>query len=226
MPEILYSDKSIVVINKPAGMLSVPGRSLGMQDSAALRIRKKFHGCIEQPSVHRLDMDTSGLMVFALTVEAHRNLSIQFSNSTIKKTYISVLDGIIDKRLGASGRIELKFRLDIDNRPYQIFDSVNGKTGITLWNKIEEKNDRTRIEFIPHTGRTHQLRLHSAHPVNFMDGLNHGGLGCPVAGDRLYGNSNDDEHAAGIRMLLHASELEFAHPDTGEYLHFFCAAPF
>ena len=228
MPDIIYSDSSIAVINKPAGMLSVPGKGAGKQNSAAARIRSLFPGCIMQPSVHRLDMDTSGLLVFALTAEAHRDLSIQFQNSAVNKKYIAVLEGKLDKRLGRSGRIELKFRLDPDNRPYQVFDPVQGKPGVSLWKIIDNVRstervnspEQTRIEFTPLTGRTHQLRLHAAHPVNFISGMNTGGLGCPISGDRLYGSSSDSEHEAGTRMLLHASELEFRHPLSGRKISF------
>ena len=223
MPEIIYSDHHIVVINKPAGMLSIPGRGPERQDSAASRICSLFQDCIKQPSVHRLDMDTSGLMVFALTPEAHRNLSIQFQNSEVHKKYIAILEGLIgstysnSKSSPVSGRIELKFRLNPANRPYQIYDPVNGKTGITIWKKLNESNGRTRVEFEPLTGRTHQLRLHSAHPYKSDES---GGLGCPIVGDRLYGSSNDEEHEKGIRMLLHASKLEFKHPETSDLMSF------
>ena len=216
-PEILYSDDSIAVINKPAGMLSVPGRGPEKEDSAALRLKQQFPLCIEQPSVHRLDMDTSGLMVFALTREAQRGLSIQFQQSSVCKKYIAVLEGLIDSGLGRSGRIELKFRLDPDNRPYQIFDPVRGKNGISLWRLEAFENGNTRVEFKPLTGRTHQLRLHAAHPA---------GLGRAIVGDRLYGSSCDEAHQNGERMLLHASMLEFQHPQTEERMLFRSPPPF
>lgn len=223
MLELLYSDESIAVICKPAGMLSIPGRGPGKEDSASTRIREMFPGCITQPSVHRLDMDTSGLMVFALTAAAHRSLSIQFQNGEVHKRYTAVLEGIINESLGSSGRIELKFRLDPDNRPHQIHDPVQGKKGITLWRKIDENGGRSRVEFQLLTGRTHQLRLHSAHPAASDGG---GGLGCPIAGDRLYGSSSDEKHTDGERMLLHASELLFTHPAGGEKMNFRSEPPF
>ncbi|MBI9108357.1 MAG: RluA family pseudouridine synthase [Spirochaetales bacterium] len=218
--EILYSDDSIVVLNKPAGLLSVPGRGEGMTDSAALRIREMFPICIVQPSVHRLDMDTSGLMVFALTTGAHRNLSIQFQNGEVRKKYIAILEG---EPAGDSGEIRLSFRLDPENRPYQVYDPVQGKAGITLWKKLEAAGGKTRVEFTPLTGRTHQLRLHSSHPAGCGGS---GGLGCPIIGDRLYGSSSDREHAEGIRILLHASDLEFLHPTTTFKMSFRSPAPF
>ena len=224
--DILYSDQTTVVINKPAGLLSVPGRGPGKQDSAVNRIREIFSGCIEQPSVHRLDMDTSGLMVFALTSAAHRNISIQFQEGLVHKKYIAVLEGLLSPELGGNGRIELWFRLDTDNRPRQIPDKLYGKKGITLWKKLDENGERSRVEFEPLTGRTHQLRLHAAHPVDITGGINRGGLGCPIAGDRLYGSSSDSEHEQGVRMLLHASELEFLHPDTHERFEFKNQPPF
>lgn len=215
--DILYHDCSIVIINKPAGMLSIPGRGPDKTDSAAFRICTILQDCIKQPSVHRLDMDTSGLLLFALTAEAHRNLSIQFQKGEVSKKYIAVLNGLIDDRLTNQGRIELKFRLDPENRPYQVFDPVKGKKGITLWKKLDEAHGQTRIGFKPLTGRTHQLRLHSAHKQ---------GLGCPIAGDRLYGNSNDKEHENGIRMMLHASQLGFTHPETGSQFTITSDPPF
>lgn len=201
-------------------MLSVPGRGPEKADSAAARIREHFSGCIAQPAVHRLDMDTSGLMVFALTAEAHRNLSIQFRDNLVRKRYTAMLDGIPDERLGGSGRIELSFRLDPDHRPFQVYDPVNGKIGITDWKILEIRGGNTFIEYTPLTGRTHQLRLHSAHPVHFSDGVNTGGMGCPITGDRLYGSSSDSEHAGGARMMLHAAEISFSHPESGRIMRF------
>lgn len=200
---IIYQDSAIVVVNKPSGFLSVPGRGADKQDCVVKRIRTIFHDCIAQPSVHRLDMETSGLMVLALTTEAHRHLSIQFQNRTVKKQYVAILSGTVEPEYG---EIKLPFRLDVANRPYQIYDPVQGKWGITLWKKIEVKNHQTRILFTPITGRTHQLRVHASHPM---------GLGCPIVGDRLYGYGKP-----GDRMHLHASYLSFQHPDSEEVLCF------
>jgi tRNA pseudouridine32 synthase/23S rRNA pseudouridine746 synthase len=194
--DIVHQDAAIVVVNKPGGLLSVPGRGADKQDCVVARIRDLFPDCIPQPSVHRLDMDTSGLMVLALTTAAHKHLSLQFQNRTIKKRYVALVTGIVEKE---KGEINLAFRLDVTHRPYQIFDPVHGKWGTTLWEKIEVKNRRTRILFTPLTGRTHQLRLHAAHPS---------GLGCPIVGDRLYGHGKP-----GDRLHLHAACLRFRHPD-------------
>ena len=155
MIDFIYIDGDIAVIDKPAGLLSVPGRGPEKKDSAAERIKQAVPGCLEQPSVHRLDMDTSGLMVFALNRGAHRDLSIQFQNSAVRKEYTAVLDGLIPPGLGAGGIIRLRFRLDPSDRPRQIWDPVNGKEGITLWTKISEEDGRTRLRYRPLTGRTH-----------------------------------------------------------------------
>jgi tRNA pseudouridine32 synthase / 23S rRNA pseudouridine746 synthase len=207
--KILYSDLSLVVIEKPGGLLSVPGRGMDKRDCVASRIRALFPGCIEQPSVHRLDQFTSGLMVMALTRNAHRHLSLQFASKSVKKIYIAMLDGIVKKM---EGEIVLSFRLDPNNRPYQIYDPDYGKSGITRWKKIRSTMGKTRVEFLPLTGRTHQLRLHAAHEL---------GLGCPIVGDRLYGKGQE-----GQQMLLHASYLCFCHPESGLWMEFNSTPPF
>jgi tRNA pseudouridine32 synthase/23S rRNA pseudouridine746 synthase len=200
---ILYDDYCIIIVDKPSGLLSVPGRGPDKLDSVAQRIKALYPGCIAQPSVHRLDMATSGLTVMALTAESHRNISIQFQKRIVKKRYIALLDGILEKD---EGQISLPFRLDPENRPYQIYDPVYGKVGITRWKKTGMEYGKTRVEFTPLTGRTHQLRIHSAHEL---------GLNCPIIGDSLYGNGREGE-----RMMLHASYLAFQHPVTGEFLEF------
>lgn len=201
--DIIFKDSSIVVVNKPGGLLSVPGRGPDKQDCLVNRLRTHFPECIPQPSVHRLDMDTSGLMVIALTTDAHRILSIQFQDRTVKKQYIALLEGVVKKD---QGEITLPFRLDVENRPYQIYDPLQGKMGTTLWKKLEAQNNQTRIFFTPITGRTHQLRLHASHPM---------GLGCPIVGDRLYGNGKP-----GDRLLLHATALTFQHPESNQTMRF------
>ncbi len=206
---IIHKDKIFVVIIKKSGFLSVPGRGPENKDCVTARVKKLYPDCIEQPSVHRLDMDTSGLMVMALTKESHRNLSIQFQDRWTEKTYIALLDGIIE---GDSGTIELAFRLDVDNRPIQIYDPECGKMGITHWKKLEVKNGITLIEFTPVTGRTHQLRLHSSH---------HLGLGIPIIGDPFYGTETEPG-----KLKLHANFLSFYHPETEEKLSFYSEPSF
>jgi len=206
---ILHVEPEFVVVDKPAGLLSVPGRGPAKQDCVVRRIRDLFPDCPEQPSVHRLDMDTSGLMVLARTVEAHRELSSQFAERRVQKKYLAVLDGVVGEE---QGRIELSFRLDPDNRPHQVYDSVQGKSGLTRWRRLSVQDGTTRVEFIPLTGRTHQLRLHAAHSL---------GLGCPIIGDRLYGTRRPGE-----RMLLHAAFLQFFHPLTEAAVEFYSEVPF
>ena len=211
--EIIYADQQLAVINKPGGLLAVPGRGPDKQDCVVSRFKKKFPAAIAQPAVHRLDMATSGLMVLALTAESHRHLSRQFSERLVKKNYIALLDGRVQ---GKSGEICLRFRLDPDNRPHQVYDPVHGKLGISYWQNLEVSSKagqlQTRVKFIPLTGRTHQLRLHAAHEQ---------GLGCPIVGDSLYGSGNQ-----GDPMLLHAAGLAFVHPATGEWMEFSSPVPF
>lgn len=207
--KILYIEKSFAVVEKSSGLLSVPGRLPQHKDSVALRFLNLYPHAIPQPTVHRLDMDTSGLLVLAITKQAHRNLSIQFQDRQVKKRYEAVLDGTIPTE---GGEVELPFRLDIYRRPYQIYDPIHGKLGLTTWEKLGDEKGRTRVSFFPHTGRTHQLRVHAAHAF---------GLGTPIVGDNLYGTQK-----TGQRLLLHAAELTFSHPDTGRPLHFQSPVPF
>ena len=211
--EILYRDKDIIVINKPSGLLSVPGKGEDKQDCAEARIRKLFSDAPKQCAVHRLDMETSGILILALNVKAHRILNEQFSEGLVRKKYIALLDGILHGK--PEGRTELPFRLDTENRPHQIYDAVNGKIGITEWKKISVKKGLTRIEFSPLTGRTHQLRLAASCPVEL------GGLGIPIKGDSLYGVCKDGE-----RLMLHAAEIEFFHPISGEKINLTCHSDF
>ncbi|MDR3630182.1 MAG: RluA family pseudouridine synthase [Desulfocapsaceae bacterium] len=206
---ILYKDRFTAVVDKPGGLLSVPGRRPENQDCVVNRLRRLYPDCIKQPAVHRLDMYTSGLMVLALTKEAHRHLCRQFEQRSVEKLYIAVLNGIVSQ---VSGEITLAFRLDTTNRPHQVYDPARGKPGTTVWKKLQCADGKTRVEFRPLTGRTHQLRLHAAHAL---------GLNCPIAGDRLYGGG-----AEGEPMLLHASYLSFQHPDSGRRMEFSSPAPF
>ena len=228
--EILYRDSNIIVVNKPGGVLSVPGRGKKKFDSIETRVRTLFPECIKQPAVHRLDMETSGILVLAFTKEAHRDLNRQFEQGSVQKKYTALLDGLLEEAQGEkaprngeiSGIIKLKFRLDVNNRPHQIYDEENGKEGITEWKKegtklyinplTGEKKRLTRVTFIPHTGRTHQLRLASS-SIH--------GLGLPIKGDSLYGKCSKGE-----RLMLHACEITFEHPVTKEKMHFSVPSPF
>ena len=167
-------------------------------------------------------METSGLMLLAFTPAAHRELSRQFQEGEVSKEYVALLDGVLAKKgIAPEGVMELTFRLDINNRPHQIWDSVYGKKAVTEW-KIEcvqdyhapdgSRRPATRVLFRPHTGRTHQLRLASADPHGF---------GVPIIGDTLYGSC-----AEGERLMLHASRLCFTHPVTGRRMEFTSPVPF
>ena len=212
--EILYCDKDIIVINKPSGLLSVPGKGEEKQDCAEARVRNFFPQAPKQCAVHRLDMETSGILVLALNTEAHRKLNEDFASGKVHKKYIALLDGVL--RGKPEGRTELPFRLDVENRPHQIYDAKNGKLGITEWKKLgveklkfqDQEKLVTRIEFSPLTGRTHQLRLAASCPCQL------GGLGIPIDGDSLYGSCSK-----GQRLMLHAAEITFLHPTSGEKIN-------
>ncbi len=211
--KVLYVDEDIIVVDKPTAFLSVPGIGPEKQDCVVSRVKKIIPFSIENPSVHRLDMDTSGILVLGLTKEAQRDLSIQFQERKVKKSYIALLDGVLHEK---KGTITLPFRLDTENRPYQIYDEKNGKIGVTRFERIRVEPYRgrhvTRMKFSPSTGRTHQLRVHSAHEK---------GLGMPIIGDHLYGKREEGE-----RLLLHAATLTFTHPRTGKKMHFKSPSPF
>lgn len=206
---IMFSDDSLVLVNKPGGLLAVPGRGPDKQDCVVSRARGLFADLPAQPAVHRLDMHTSGLMMLARNHEAHKELSRQFEHRLVSKRYIALVEGTVTPD---AGTIDLAFRLDPANRPYQVYDLVNGKQGITMWRKLSEQPPGARIEFIPLTGRTHQLRLHAAHPL---------GLNAPIVGDALYGRGREDR-----KMFLHATFIAFNHPLTGEHLEFNSNVPF
>ena len=203
--QIVYSDAHLVVVNKPSGMLAVPGKGENKEGSVMDRVKELFEGCISHPTVHRLDMDTSGIMVLALTKEAQRHLSIQFQNRTVSKTYLALLNGKLDESF-QEGRIELPFRLDVENRPLQIYDPEHGKVGVTEWRRLEDREEHTLVEFKPITGRTHQLRVHACHEK---------GLGMPIFGDTLYGG-----HSRHGELKLHATQIIFTHPETAELMEF------
>jgi len=206
---IIHHDDHILVIDKPGGLLSVPGKGPEKQDCVVSRARSFFTDLPPQPAVHRLDLHTTGIMLLARTQDAHRHLVHQFQYRLVSKRYIAILDGSLATE---SGSIELSFRLDPQNRPYQVLDPLNGKSGITIWQKLAEKDGRTRVALTPLTGRTHQLRLHAAHSQ---------GLGTPIVGDFLYGNGKD-----GDMMLLHSASISLVHPGSGQPCEFKSEPPF
>ena len=194
--EIVYEDPWLSVINKPAGMLSVPGKEDAV--SVYSLMREQYPEADSPLTVHRLDMGTSGLMLIAKTKRVHQNLQAQFKNRLVRKRYVALLEGIVPKD---KGTVDLPLCLNPLDRPRQMVHTEHGKPAITDYQVLERLDGkRTRIAFYPRTGRTHQLRIHAAHPL---------GLHCPIIGDELYGEKAD-------RLYLHAEYLEFTHPITGE----------
>jgi tRNA pseudouridine32 synthase/23S rRNA pseudouridine746 synthase len=195
--EIVYEDEHLLVVNKPNEFLSVPG--VNLTDSVQTRMKEKYPNATGPLIVHRLDMSTSGLMIIALSKEVHKSLQSLFIKRSLIKQYVAILDGTIE---GEGGFIDLPLRLDIDDRPRQMVCFEHGKSSRTQWKVIDRKDGKTKIQFFPITGRTHQLRVHSAH----KDGLN-----TPILGDDLYGKRDS-------RLYLHAERLEFTHPVSSKFM--------
>lgn len=204
---IVHQSPRFVVVDKPAGLLAVPGRGPDKADCVASRVRIAFPDAEGPMVVHRLDMETSGLMVLALDPDAQRHLSRQFQDRRVDKSYVALVGP--DVR-GDSGDIDLPLRADIDNRPIQIVDHDQGKAARTRWRVLSRETDRTRLHLEPETGRTHQLRVHLA-----------SGLGRPILGDSLYGSGDPSP-----RLMLHASMLSILDPDGGRRVEFDSAVPF
>ena len=197
--EILFEDEAMVVVNKPSGLLSVPGKTI--KDSAYTRLQQRYPD-VEGPFViHRLDMATSGLLVFALTKRANKSLQKQFISRSVQKRYVALLEGKVNQ---TSGQIELPMRGDPDDRPRQLVCFEHGKPAETYWELIESRDGRSKLYLYPKTGRTHQLRVHCAH---------HLGLNLPMVGDGLYGQRAD-------RLHLHAQRLEIEHPYSKQPMTF------
>ena len=202
---IIYEDDDLIVVNKPPEFLSVPGKEIN--DSVYTRIKQQYPTATGPLIVHRLDMSTSGILVLTKTKEANKILQSQFIKRTVKKRYVALLDGHLKEK---SGVIQLPLRLDINDRPRQLVDFINGKKAETNWTLINHKNGKTRVYFYPITGRTHQLRVHSAHK---------GGLNTPIIGDDLYGKKEN-------RLHLHAEFIEFIHPSSRKVINFTIKANF
>lgn len=204
--KILHADHEIVVTNKPSGLLSVPGRGEDKADCLIARLRAVYPTVL---LVHRLDLDTSGVMIFGLTPHAQRFLSKEFETRATKKHYIAHLAGRLEPR---TGRVDLPLIVDWPNRPRQHVDHENGKPAQTDWRVLRHDGDTTRVRLTPITGRSHQLRVH------MME------LGHPILGDPLYatGPARDDHP----RLMLHAESLRIRHPDSGAHMTFSAKAPF
>lgn len=190
---IVYEDKYLLAVNKPAEFLSVPGKTI--DDSVYLRIKQQFPNATGPLIVHRLDMSTSGLLLIAKNKDIHENLQRQFIKRQVQKRYVALLNGIPTQK---EGFIDLPLRLDINDRPRQLVCNEHGKSARTRWEIIEIIDGKTKVYFHPITGRTHQLRVHAAHPL---------GLNTPIVGDDLYGTKTN-------RLHLHAESITFAHPIT------------
>ncbi|WP_282158902.1 RluA family pseudouridine synthase [Shimia thalassica] len=204
--DVLHEDHEIVVVNKPSGLLSVPGRGDHLADCLLSRVQVAFPTAL---LVHRLDRDTSGVMVFGQTPHAQRNLSMQFEKRTTKKTYVARVDGHLDPK---TGTVDLPLIVDWPNRPLQMVDHENGKPAVTDWRVLKYSDGETRVRLSPKTGRSHQLRVHML------------ALGHVILGDPLYAKGAALENHD--RLMLHSEELRINHPENGRGMSFRAKAPF
>lgn len=202
-PRLIHHDDQILVVEKPAGLLSVPGRGEDRADCLIARLRVAFPTVL---LVHRLDLDTSGVMVFALTPHAQKHLGQQFERRQVKKAYVARVWGRLQP---ATGRVDLPLIVDWPNRPRQKVDHEQGRPAQTGWRVIRAGDDETRVRLFPLTGRSHQLRVHMA------------SLGHPILGDPLYATGAAADHP---RLMLHAESLRLRHPDSN-VTHSFTAKP-
>jgi tRNA pseudouridine32 synthase/23S rRNA pseudouridine746 synthase len=209
--EVLYIDDTLLVVDKPSGLLAVPGRGADKQDCLSARVQARYPDAL---IVHRLDMATSGLMVMARGAAVQRALSQAFAAREVNKRYIAVVSGRLEAPLEEWGVIDLPIIVDWPNRPLRMVDHQIGKPSLTRWRVLgyDATGSNTRVELEPVTGRSHQLRVHLRE------------LGYPILGDALY--APPAVQALASRLLLHAGSLGFTHPLTGEYLAFECPVPF
>ncbi len=203
--EILHDDHEVLLVNKPAGLLSVPGKGEHLSDCLMTRVQAIFPQAL---LVHRLDRDTSGVMVFGLTPHAQRHLGLQFEKRQTKKTYVARVWGDV---VEDTGTIDLPLIVDWPNRPRQMVDHQNGKQAITDWKVMRRQNGTTRMRLMPKTGRSHQLRVHMV------------AIGHPILGDPFYAEGPTREFP---RLMLHAEELRIRHPDGGQSLRGRTPPPF
>lgn len=204
--DILYQDDHVIVLNKPSGLLTVPGKAPEHYDSLAYRASRVWPCC---RIVHRLDMATSGIVVMAMNADSQRHLNRQFQLRQTAKYYIARVHGHV---AAEQGTIDLPLICDWPNRPKQKVCYLSGKASLTHYKVLEREQIATRVQLIPVTGRSHQLRVHLQW------------LGNPILGDKFYGNK--EIHQAAPRLQLHAASLSFSHPATQQYLTFNCPSPF
>jgi len=203
--DVLHDDAEMLAVGKPSGLLSVPGKGEHLADCLIARVQAVWpHALL----VHRLDRDTSGVMVFALTPHAQRFLSRQFELRAAKKTYVARVWGRLTPR---TGRVDLPLIVDWPNRPRQHVDHENGKPAVTDWRVLRDSESESRVRLSPRTGRSHQLRVHML------------ALGHPILGDPFYATGAAREHE---RLMLHSEELRIKHPDSGRMMKFRSAVPF
>ena len=204
--DILYIDEDVLVVNKPSGLLSVPGKELKHRDSLEVRVKAQYANSL---LVHRLDMDTSGAIIFALNKSSQRSLNLQFEQRAVKKIYEARVFGNISKN---NGFIDLPLIVDWPNRPLQKIDIKEGKDALTHWHVLKRERNATRVRLMPETGRTHQLRVHMM------------SIGHAILGDRFYGNAIEINLAKELQ--LHAKQLVVNHPKSGKSLSLISKVPF
>lgn len=202
--DIIHADHELIVVNKPSGLLSVPGKGAHLADCLIARVQEAFPTAL---LVHRLDRDTSGVMIFAATPHAQRHLGLQFEKRQTKKAYIARLRGRLEPK---EGTVDLPLIVDWPNRPLQMVCHETGKPAQTDWKVLRATDAESRVRLFPKTGRSHQLRVHML------------ALGHPILGDPFY----SDNPAAYPRLMLHAEDLRLRHPDGGKGMRFFAKAPF
>lgn len=202
---ILHDDHEVILVDKPSGLLSVPGKGSELADCLLTRVQDVFPTAL---LVHRLDRDTSGVMIFALTPHAQRHLGLQFEKRQTKKTYFARVFGTLDQKVGT---VDLPLIVDWPNRPKQMVDHANGKQAITDWRVVRHLPDETRLRLMPRTGRSHQLRVH-------MQAIGH-----PILGDPFYATGAARNYS---RLMLHSETLQFRHPDGGQGMRVTAKCPF
>lgn len=203
--DILHADAQLLAVNKPEGLLSVPGKGAHLADCLLSRVQAAFP---EALLVHRLDRDTSGVIVFALTPHAQRHLGLQFEKRQARKSYVARLSGLMRDK---TGQVDLPLIVDWENRPRQKVCHETGRPSLTEWRVLRRGGEETRVRLMPRTGRSHQLRVHMA------------ALGHPILGDPLYATGAAADHP---RMMLHSEELRIKHPEGGRSVRFRAPVPY
>lgn len=201
----LHDDHEVLLVNKPDGLLSVPGKGPELADCLIARVQKVFPTAL---LVHRLDRDTSGVMIFALTRHAQRHLGLQFEKRQTKKTYVARVWGKVAEK---TGTVDLPLIVDWSNRPKQMVDHETGKQAVTDWRVVRSADDETRVRLMPRTGRSHQLRVHML------------AMGHPILGDPFYATGPAGDYP---RLMLHSETLQFRHPDGGQGMRITAKCPF